>query len=447
MIKPITISPLDHPIRGEITVPGDKSISHRAVMLGAIAEGDTVIRGFLNGADNLATIAALRAMGVDIAESFDGDKTVIVNGCGLRGLQKPTHVIDCANSGTTARLLTGLLSGQSFSSRITGDDSLKRRPMGRVVRPLTSMGARITGREETGSTAGKDSTFLPLHISPAVLRGISYDTPVASAQLKSAILLAGLYAGGETCVTEKAKSRDHTERMLRAMGVDIDVTGLSVTIKNGKPLNGIDINVPGDISSAAFFMVAALIVPGSELLIKDVGVNPTRRGIIDILKKMGGEITLQNERGEDLEPTADIFVRASELKGIDIDGKELLPAIDEFPVITIAAAFAEGITKISGAGELRVKESDRIAVIFNILDGLGLDCVQKIDGINIRGRKFGTLSAKGFPTHGDHRIAMSLAVAALGAEGPLAIDDASCVDVSFPGFFHTLHKLRGDKGK
>jgi len=453
MIKrPVKIYPAINPIRGEITVPGDKSISHRAVMLGSIAEGHTVIRGFLNGADNRATIAAFRAMGVDIAESFDGDKTVIVHGCGLRGLQESTHEIDCANSGTTARLLTGLLCGQSFSSVITGDDSLQNRPMGRVVKPLSLMGAKISGREDASVFPGrKDSTFLPLKISPARLSGISYATPVASAQLKSSILLAGLYAEGETSVTESAKSRDHTERMLRAMGADIFVKGLTVTIRGDTHLKGMEINVPGDISSAAFFIVAALIVPGSELLIKNVGVNPTRMGIIHILRKMCGEkgkekIKLINIRGEDLEPTADILVQASSLKGIDIDGEQLLPAIDEFPIITVAAAFAEGTTNISGAHELRVKESDRIAAMFSMLTALGVSCVQSLDGINITGKKFGTLSRKmDYPTLGDHRVAMSLAVAALGAQEGVTIDDSGCVAVSYPKFFKDLEMVRGGK--
>jgi len=424
-------------------VPGDKSISHRAVMLGSIAQGDTTIRGFLHGADNRATISAFRAMGIEIEER---NETLIVHGKGLHGLRESASEIDCMNSGTTARLLTGLLSGQSFASRITGDDSLKRRPMGRVVKPLALMGAKIIGHEDTASFPGrKDSTYLPLDISPARLFGISYDTPVASAQLKSAILLAGLYAEGETRVRESAKSRDHTERMLRAMGADIVVKGLTVTIRGGTPLKGININVPGDISSAAFFIVAALIVPGSELLIKNVGVNPTRMGIIDILQEMGGEITVLNKKGEDLEPTADISVRASKLRGIEISGKELLPAIDEFPIITVAAAFAEGTTKISGAGELRVKESDRIAVMAHILSGLGLTCLEEPDGLTIEGVEFGQLGGGEFSTHGDHRIAMSLAVAALGAGRDVTMEDASSVDVSYPVFFEDLKKVLGEK--
>ncbi|MFQ5354291.1 MAG: 3-phosphoshikimate 1-carboxyvinyltransferase, partial [Thermodesulfobacteriota bacterium] len=356
MKKRLTISPYRASIRGEISIPGDKSISHRAVMLGAIAEGDTFIKGFLDGADNLATIAAFRAMGVHIEEQVhEGEKDLLVHGVGLKGLQEPRDVINALNSGTTARLLTGLLSGQSFFSVITGDTSLRSRPMGRVVDPLRVMGAKIIGRE--------DSSLLPLALAPADLKSMSYSTPVASAQLKSSILLAGLYAEGETKVTEPAPSRDHTERMLKAMGGDIVVEGPTSAVRGGTTLKGIDIDVPGDISSAAFLMVAALIVPDSELLIRGVGVNPTRTGIINILQEMGADITLMNERGGHLEPTADILVRSSGLTGIEITGEKLLPAIDEFPVITVAAAFAEGTTRITGAWELRVKESDRISAM------------------------------------------------------------------------------------
>jgi len=405
-------------------------------MLGSIAEGDTTIRGFLRGADNLATISAFRAMGINIEEKED---VLVVHGKGLKGLSQPPDVINAMNSGTTARLLTGILSGQSFGSVITGDASLRGRPMGRVVQPLSLMGADISGE--------KDSTLLPLVIRPAKLRGISYNTPVASAQLKSAILLAGLYAEGETKVTEPAQSRDHTERMLKAMGADITAEGLTTAIKGGVTLRGLHIDVPGDISSAAFFMVAALIVPGSELLIKGVGINPTRTGIVHILKEMGGDIELTNMRGEDLEPTADILVRASKLKGMNIDGHTLLPAIDEFPIITIAAAFAEGRTKISGAGELRVKESDRIAAMAHVLAAMGLSCEEEPEGMSITGMEYGRLCGGNFKSHGDHRVAMSLAIAALGAQEELIIDDAACVDVSYPGFFKALDGVCGGKAQ
>jgi len=434
MAETYVIKPSSSPLSGEVFVPGDKSISHRAVMLAAIGEGDTVIRGLLRGADNLATMGAFRAMGIEME---DRGNAVVVHGRGLRGLKEPGNVIDAMNSGTTARLLTGLISGQGFFSVITGDESLRTRPMGRVVRPLREMGAVITGR--------KDSTLLPLAIGPANLRGITNETPVASAQLKSAILLAGLYAEGKTTVIEPAKSRDHTEQMLRAMGAEITMDGRIVAVEGGAVLNGMEIDVPGDISSAAFLMVAALIVPGSELLIRNVGINPTRTGIIDILKKMGGDIQIENKRGEGLEPTADILIRASRLKGIEIDGEALLPAIDEFPIITVAAGFAEGSTKISGAGELRVKESDRIAAMAGILTRLGVRCDEADDGMTIEGAGFGALRGGTFKTHGDHRVAMSLAVAALGASEDVSIYDASCVDVSYPGFFRDLTRVMGKK--
>jgi len=432
MAETYIIGPVSSPLRGEVSVPGDKSISHRTVILGALAEGETVVRGFLHGADNRATINAFRAMGVEIEER--SDETLLVQGRGRGGLLEPADVINAMNSGTTARLLTGLLAGQGFFSVITGDQSLRGRPMGRVVRPLREMGAEIGGR--------KGATLLPLAIGPAKLRGITYKTPVASAQLKSAILLAGLYAEGRTMVKEPALSRDHTERMLRAMGAEIKVKGCTVSIEGGSTLHGLDIDVPGDISSAAFFMVAALIVPGSEILIRNVGINPTRTGIIDILKKMGGDIQVGNKRGEGLEPTADILIRASALKGVEIDGEALLPAIDEFPIICVAAAFAEGVTKIRGAGELRVKESDRVAVMAGVLSAMGVRCVEKPDGIEIDGAGFGRLSGGQFETHGDHRVAMSIAVAALGAGGETAIKQASSVDVSYPGFFSDLETVR-----
>jgi len=430
MKKHVKINPCSAPLRGEIKVPGDKSVSHRAVMLGAVARGETTIRGLLPGADNRATMAAFRAMGVEMEERGG---VAVVHGRGRGGLKEPEDVIDARNSGTTARLLSGLLSGQGFFSVITGDASLRARPMGRVVEPLSEMGAEIIGRS--------GATLLPLAIGPASLKGISYWTPVASAQLKSAILLAGLNAEGKTTVTEPARSRDHTERMLRAMGAGLTIDGLSVTIEGGGELHGIEIDVPGDVSSAAFFMVAALIVPGSEILIRNVGVNPTRTGIIDILGAMGGDIKVENLRGEGLEPTADIIVRASKLQGIKITGADLLPAIDEFPVITVAAAFAEGVTEITGAEELRVKESDRIAAMAALLDAMGVRCVESPGGLVIEGREFGTLGGGEFPAQPDHRVAMSLAVAALGAGEEVSIHDASSVDVSYPGFFTDLSRI------
>jgi len=418
-------------LKGEITVPGDKSISHRSVILGSIAESRTEISGFLEGEDNLSTIAAFSLMGVNIER--DGSR-VTVEGRGLDGLQEPTDVINAGNSGTTTRLLLGLLAGRPFFSVITGDESLRSRPMKRVVEPLTQMGAVITGR--------KGSSVLPLSVSGRRLKGIAYRTPVASAQLKSAILLAGLSADGETIVNEPEKSRDHTERMLRLFGVDVKTSGNSTSVRSTNRLTGCKIIVPGDISSAAFFMAGAAFTTGSELLIKDTGINPTRVGIIDILKKMGGSIELNSVRESSGEPVGDILVRGSRLKGVDIDGSELLPAIDEFPIICVAAAFAEGTTRISGAGELRVKESDRIAVMSECLAAIGIKNTEIEDGIIIEG--LGAKNAKGgtIKSYGDHRIAMALAMAALRTETGVEIDGAASVDVSFPGFFKLLSKVR-----
>lgn len=418
-------------LKGEITVPGDKSISHRAVFLGSIAEGVTEIEGFLDGEDNLSTVGAFKAMGVRIDTTGDG--RVRVEGRGAEGLSEPSDIIDAGNSGTTTRLLAGVLSAQPFFTVITGDESLRKRPMKRVVEPLTMMGASICGR--------KSNSLLPLAISGRKLKGISYSTPVASAQLKSAILLAGLYASGDTTVTEPDRSRDHTERMLSLFGADISTDGKAVTVRSTKRLVGCKIIVPGDISSAAFFIVGAMITPSSELMIKNVGVNPTRTGIIEILRRMGGSITAVNERVVSGEPVADLLVRSSRLKGIDIDGPGLLPAIDEFPVICVAAAFAQGTTTVSGASELRVKESDRVAVMAESLKAVGVNCTEKEDGIVIQGVA-GAVSGGKVKSHGDHRIAMSLAVAALRSERGIEISGAKSVDVSFPGFFTLLESVK-----
>lgn len=418
-------------LKGGITVPGDKSISHRAVFFGAIAEGTTEIEGFLEGEDNWSTVEAFRAMGVKI-ETL-GPTRVRVTGKGSSGLKEPGDVINAGNSGTTTRLLTGLLSAQPFFSVITGDESLRKRPMKRVVEPLSMMGASISGR--------KNNSLLPLAISGRRLKGISYATPVASAQLKSAILLAGLHASGETTVTEPEKSRDHTERMLSLFGADIVASGTTVTVRSTKGLIGCKICVPGDISSAAFFMVGAMITPSSELLIKDVGVNPTRTGIIEILRKMGGSVAATNERVESGEPVADILVKTSRLKGVDISGSDLLPAIDEFPVICVAAAFAEGTTTISGASELRVKESDRVAAMAESLKAVGVRNTEKEDGIVIEGAP-GEIPGGKVESRGDHRIAMSMAIAALRSKKNIEIKGAQSVDVSFPGFFSLLESVK-----
>jgi 3-phosphoshikimate 1-carboxyvinyltransferase len=428
-VKSITIQPASS-VKGEIVVPGDKSISHRSVMLGAIANGITTVRGFLRGEDNMATMGAFRAMGVRIED--DGE-TVAIHGQGLHGLKEPTDIIDCGNSGTSIRLLAGLLAGQSFFSVITGDQYLRKRPMKRVVEPLARMGARIMGRDK--------GTLAPLAISGGALNAIGYESPVSSAQVKSAIMLAGLYADGETSVREPALSRDHSERMFRLFGASLEVFNSGVTVRGGTELTGQEIMVPGDISSAAFFMVAALITAGSELLIRNVGVNPTRTGIIDILRSMGGRIELLNEREVSGEPVADILVCSSQLKAIDIAGSVVPRAIDEFPAICVAAACAEGRTTVRDARELRVKETDRIAAMATNLRTLGVTVEECDDGMDIIGaERLGGGAAESF---GDHRIAMSLSVAALVSQGGITIGDVDCVATSFPSFFPLLEQVAG----
>ena len=423
----ITIQPATS-VRGEIIVPGDKSISHRSIMLGAIANGVTTVRGFLRGEDNLSTMHAFRAMGVEIND--DGE-TVKINGRGLYGLKEPGDVLDCGNSGTTIRLITGLLSGQSFFSVVTGDQYLRKRPMKRVVEPLTLMGARISGR--------KGGTLAPLAIDGGSLQGIAYQSPVSSAQIKSSIMLAGLYAAGETSVSEPSLSRDHSERMFQLFGASLVRGDKAVTVRGGVELTGQEVTVPGDISSAAFFMVAALITPGSELLIKNVGVNPSRTGIIDILQSMGGDLQLLDQREVSGEPVADILVRSSRLKGISISGAVVPRAIDEFPAICVAAAVAEGITTIRDARELRVKETDRITAMADNLRKLGIAVTESEDGMDITGSE--QLSGGAVDSCGDHRIAMSMSVAALVASGPITVTDIACVATSFPTFFPLLEKV------
>ncbi len=426
------ISPPAKGIRGTVTVPGDKSISHRSLIIGSIASGVTEVDGFLEGEDNLSTLNAMRLLGVKIERKEKN--RVVVNGGGVEALREPSDVIDCLNSGTTARLLTGLLSAQPFFSVLTGDSSLRKRPMKRVVEPLSRMGALISGRRE--------GSCLPLAITGRRLRGISYRTPMASAQLKSALLLAGLCAEGETIIEEPEKSRDHTERMLRIFGADVGIHENSIKIRSTKKLKGCGIVVPGDISSAAFFIVGAAITPESELLIKNAGINPTRTGILKIIELMGGSVKMLNVREVSGEPVADILVKSSKLKGIDIDGQKLLPAIDEFPIICIAAAFSDGTTTISGAGELRVKESDRIAVMAELLTSIGVEVKENEDGIIIKGIGCHQVKKSVIRSHGDHRIAMSAAIAALMSREGLEIDGAKCVDVSFPGFFNVLESVR-----
>ncbi|MDD4456922.1 MAG: 3-phosphoshikimate 1-carboxyvinyltransferase [Syntrophotalea acetylenica] len=417
-------------LRGEIQVPGDKSISHRAVMLGALGKGETVIRGLLRGEDNLATLEAFRGMGVEVLDE-PGD-VLRIRGRGLNGLQEPQDVIDCGNSGTTMRLMTGLLAGQRFFSVLTGDRFLRKRPMKRVVVPLTGMGARILGR------AGGE--FAPLALKGSPLTGITHQSAVASAQVKSALMLAGLYADGPTTIREPHVSRDHSERMLRWFGADVRPFDGGVILYPGRALQGREVTVPGDISSAAFFMVAALIVPGSELIIRQVGVNPTRSGIIDILRAMGGQIELLDQRECSGEPVADILVRASDLKGVEIGGALVPRAIDEFPVISVAACFAEGRTVIRDARELRVKETDRIASMCSQLEALGAQVEARDDGMVIDGGS--ELGAGQVSALGDHRIGMSMAVAALRARGSVTISETACTATSFPGFWELFDASR-----
>lgn len=407
-------------IRGELRVPGDKSISHRSIMLGALAEGTTKVTGFLEGEDALATLAAFRAMGVDIIGPDKG--RVTIQGVGMHGLKAPAGQLDLGNSGTSMRLLSGLLAAQDFDVTLTGDKSLSSRPMKRVTDPLALMGAEID------TTDGKPPLFI--HAGNK-LKGIHYDLPMASAQVKSCLLMAGLYADGETSVTEPAPTRDHTERMLAGMGYELKRTGSTVSLSGGGKLSATDIDVPADISSATFFMVAAAIAPGSDVTLQHVGINPTRIGVINILKLMGADITLGNEKETGGEPVADIRVKYAPLKGIDIPEDQVPLAIDEFPALFIAAACAEGQTRLTGAEELRVKESDRIQVMADGLQTLGVDAQPTEDGIVING---GVIGSGEVDSHGDHRIAMSFAIAALQAGGSIQINDCANVATSFPGF-------------
>lgn len=408
-------------LTGTIRVPGDKSISHRSVMLGSLAQGTTRISGFLQGEDSLATLNAFKQMGVHIEGPADGE--VVIEGVGMHGLQQPEGPLDLGNSGTSMRLLSGLLAGQGKPFTLVGDHSLSGRPMRRVTDPLKAMGAVIHAT---------DAGTAPLEIQPVEsLRSIDYALPMASAQVKSCVLLAGLYADGETCVTEPAPTRDHTERMLRGFGYPVEQEGGRACVKGGGKLQACVIDVPADISSAAFFLVGAAISPGSDLTLQHVGINPTRDGVISILRLMGADIEITNERNVGGEPVADLRVRASRLKGIRIP-EELVPlAIDEFPALFVAAACAEGETLLTGAEELRVKESDRIQVMADGLQALGVQATATPDGIVIQG---GEISGGRVDSHGDHRIAMSFAMAALRAEGEIRILDCANVDTSFPGF-------------
>lgn len=408
-------------LAGRLRVPGDKSISHRSIMLGSIAEGTTEISGFLEGEDSLATLKAFRAMGVSIEGPDNG--RVVVHGVGLHGLTAPSQPLDLGNSGTSMRLLSGLLAGQSFDSELVGDSSLMSRPMRRVTGPLAQMGAVIAATGE--GTA-------PLKISGGQrLQPIDYDMPVASAQVKSCLLLAGLYADGRTCVHEPAPTRDHTERMLAGMGYAVSRDSGVACLEGGGRLTATAIDVPADISSAAFFLVGASIAPGSDLVLEHVGINPTRTGVLEILKLMGADIELSNAREVGGEPVADLRVRSAPLHGIDIPVEQVPLAIDEFPALFVAAACAEGRTVLTGAAELRVKESDRIQVMADGLRALDVDAQATPDGMIIQG---GAIGGGTVDSHGDHRIAMSFAMAALRASGPVIIEDCANVNTSFPGF-------------
>lgn len=408
-------------LRGSVRVPGDKSISHRAVMLAALAKGITVVDGLLEGEDVLRTVAALRAMGVAVTGPSGGH--VEIGGAGLHGLSAPSRPLDMGNSGTAMRLVAGILAAQRFDSELIGDASLMQRPMNRVVEPLRAMGADIEA-----SARG----YPPLRIRGGRrLHGIDYRLPLPSAQVKSAILLAGLYADGETAVTEPAPTRDHTERMLRAFGYDVGVAGATSRLRGGGALRAATLRVPADISSAAFFLVGASIAPGSELLLPDVGINPTRIGVLNILRAMGANVDVANPRSVGGEPAADLRVSSARLRGINIPRDQVPLAIDELPAILIAAACADGETVLSGAQELRVKESDRIAAMAAGLAAVGIDARETPDGMIVRG---GKIRGGAVESRGDHRIAMAFAIAALAADEPIRIRDCKNVDTSFPGF-------------
>ncbi|HWI55065.1 MAG TPA: 3-phosphoshikimate 1-carboxyvinyltransferase [Desulfobacteria bacterium] len=417
-------------IQGEIEVPGDKSISHRAMMLGSLSHGITEVKNFLMGADCLSTIECFRAMGAQFEQT--GETSVIVKGMGLKGLNEPGDVLNVGNSGTTIRLMMGILAGQPFFSTVTGDDSIRKRPMARVAAPLREMGALIDGRE-AGNLA-------PITVRGGNLKPIEFVSPVASAQVKSAVILAGLYASGVTTIKEPQKSRDHTERMLVYLGAQICVNESTVQVTGGAELVGRPIEVPGDISSAAFFMVAAAILPDSLIRINRVGLNPTRTGIIDVLLNMGADLQITNEGEVNGEPIGDIIVKGgNKLRGVVIEGSLIPRLIDEIPIIAVAAAAAEGETTIRDAAELKVKETNRIATVAGELAKLGVEITQTDDGMIISGGS--SLTGAICESHGDHRIAMTAAIAGLAADGETMVSNAGCVNVSFPGFSNLLGKL------
>ena len=422
-------------LKGEVQIPGDKSISHRAVMLGSIARGTTEISHFLSGADCLSTIHCFQKMGIEIEQSKD---LVLVHGRGLRGLKAPRGILDTGNSGTTTRLICGILSGQDFSSVLSGDDSLNSRPMKRIMDPLNQMGARITSIQ--------DNNCAPLRIEPGTLHGIRYVSPVASAQVKSSVLLAGLYADSPVSVTEPVLSRNHTELMLGSFGADISSElhadgSATASVSPCAELYGQKIQVPGDISSAAYFIAAGLLVPGSRLLVKNVGINPTRAGFLEVCRKMGADIGYLNRQSQGGEETADLLVTPKPLTGTVIEGAVIPSLIDEIPILAVMAAFAEGTTVIRDAAELKVKETNRIQTVTENLLAMGAEIIPTEDGMIIHGT--GALKGTQIQSHLDHRIAMAFSVAALTAEGTTTILDSQCVDVSYPGFFAQLMDLSG----
>lgn len=424
----MSLQPKINGLNGVITIPGDKSISHRSIMFGAIANGETTVTNFLLGEDCLSTIACFRKLGVRIEEQ--GDK-IIVHGKGIEGLVEPSEVLDVGNSGTTIRLLSGILSGRPFHSTLIGDESIAKRPMTRVTKPLSLMGAKIDGRN--------NGDFTPLSIRGGGLKAIHYTLPIASAQVKSALLFAGLQADGETIISEPAKSRDHTEQMIRQFGGAVTTDGMTVKIKGGQTLTGTNVHVPGDISSAAFFLVAGAIVPNSEITLKNVGLNQTRSGIIDVMKQMGADITILPYEDQDFEPAGDIIIRTSQLRGTTIEGDLIPRLIDEIPVLALLATQAEGETIIKDAEELKVKETNRIDTVVNELRKLGANIEATDDGMIIHGPS--PLTGGDVSSFGDHRIGMMLAVAALIADGEVTLTKPEAISVSYPGFFEDLKEL------
>ena len=413
------------PLRGELAVPGDKSISHRAVMLGALAKGTTSVTNFLKGADCLSTISCFEKMGIEIEQL---PSEILIHGKGLHGLNAPETILDAGNSGTTTRLLSGILAGQAFCTTLTGDASIQKRPMTRIITPLSQMGGKIESLSDNGCA--------PLKITGHPLKPIHYLSPVSSAQVKSCVLLAGMYADGITKVTEPYLSRNHSELMLRSFGADVISEGTTAAITGNPVLEGQKVIVPGDISSAAYFIAAGLLIPGSEILIKDVGINPTRDGILKVCADMGADIQLLNKREYGKEPVADILVKHSELKATVIEGALIPTLIDELPMLAVMAAFAQGTTVIRDAQELKVKESNRLDIIVQHLSAMGADIIPTEDGMEIHGGK--PLKGAVLDSYMDHRIAMSFAVAGMAADGETEILDASCVDISYPEFYRDM---------